>query len=101
MCARRSSLESEQRKLDTVRLLAARKKDALRGARAKVTKLREQLEAAERIVGATETQIEAHNAQVGHVGLSHVGQTYRDTFSPLYKAENSCVSPRSHRKRDA
>ena len=60
----RSGLATEERTLETVRNIATRKKSALHAAKTKVQKLKEQLQVAERIVTATELQIEQHNNQV-------------------------------------
>ena len=47
-----------------MRTLVTRKKATLHAAKSKVQKLKEQLEVAERIVAASEKQIETHNQQV-------------------------------------
>ena len=60
----RKNLSDEESKLQTVRSLVSRKKVTLHAAKTKVQKLKEQLEVAERIVAASELQIDSHNQQV-------------------------------------
>lgn len=63
-CSYRTNLVKAEGTLEGVRATATRKKATLHAAKNRVQKLKEQLAVAERIVAASETQIETHNQQV-------------------------------------
>ena len=64
ICYCRNDLAKEERTLQTVRSLTNKKKATLHAAKNKVQKLKEQLEAAERIVAISEKHIDTYHQQV-------------------------------------